>query len=107
MADSKFKPVLQEKVVKEKEKAEKDAALRKEYGIEEGRTVGIKTYKDSTVVGVWKILREIIRFVTTVIILLLAAVGIISLLHPSARIVMQEIWVETFEQLKVFLPFLV
>lgn len=100
--NSKFKPVLQEKVDKDIEIAKKDAALRKEYGIEEGRTIGIKTYKDSTIVGIWKILEEIIRFIVTIVILLLAAIGIVSLLHPEARQVMLAIWMETMEQLKSF-----
>ena len=106
MENSKFKPVLQIKVDKNKENAEKDEALRKEFGIEEGRNVGIKTYKDSTIVGIWKILEDIIRFLATAVILVLAAIGIIALLHPEARAVMLTIEKETVEQLQTFLPFL-
>jgi len=103
MDNLKFKPVLQEKVNKDKENAAKDAALRKEFGISEGRTVGIKTHKDSTIVGFWKILKDIVRFFATIIILLLASIGIISLLHPDSRVVMIEIFNATILQLKTFL----
>lgn len=106
MENSKFRPALQVKVDKDKENAEKDDALRKEFGIEDGRSVGIKTYKDSTIVGIWKILEDIIRFLATIVILALAAVGIIALLHPDARAVMITIEKETIEQLQAFLPFL-
>ena len=44
MEDNKFKSVLQERVNKDKENAKKDAELRKQFGIEDGRTVGIKVH---------------------------------------------------------------
>ena len=65
--NSKFKPVLQERVDRDKENAKKDAELRKEFGIKDGRTVGIKTYKESAITSIWKILCKIVTFIATVI----------------------------------------
>lgn len=106
MAESKFKSVLQDRVNKDKENAAKDAALRKEYGIEDGRTVGIKTHKDSIVVGIWKVLLDIIRLIATILILILASIGVIALMHPDSRAVLLSIKSETFKQLGQFIPFL-
>lgn len=106
MADSKFNAVLQQKVDKEKENARKDAALRKEYGIEDGRSVGVKVVKDSLFVSLWKILSDIIRVIATIIILVFAAIGIIAVLHPDSRAVLLEIEEATVKQLSQFLPFL-
>ena len=106
MADSKFNSVLQQKVDKKKENAAKDAALRKEYGIEEGRTVGIKVKKDGVIVSLWKILLDIVRIIATIAILILATIGIIAILHPDSRAVLLTIKSETFKQLGQFLPFL-
>lgn len=104
--NSKFKSVLQDRVDKNKENAKKDAELRKEFGIEDGRTVGIKTYRESVITSIWKILCKVVAFITTVVIFILAFIGIAALVHPSARVVMLEIWVETMSQLETFLPFL-
>lgn len=104
--NSKFKPVLQERVDRDKENARKDAELRKEFGIKDGRTVGIKTYKESVITSIWKILCKIVTFIATIILFILAFIGIAALIHPDARAVMLDIWVETMSQLEAFLPFL-
>ena len=103
---SKFKPVLQERVDRDKENAKKDAELRKEFGIKDGRTVGIKTYKESAITSIWKILCKIVTFIATIILFVLAFIGVAALIHPDARTVMLDIWVETISQLEAFLPFL-
>lgn len=106
MPELKFKPVLQEKVEKKKELRKKEAELRKEFGIDGDKTVGIRTYKESNVIGLWKILTKIIAFIATVIILILASIGLVAILHPSSRDVMLSIWNETYTQFQTFLPFL-
>ena len=59
--------------------------------------------KESTIFSLWKILMDIIRIIATVIILILAAIGIISLLHPDARVIMLQIFHETINQITSFL----
>ena len=80
----KFKPVLQERVDKDKENAKKDAELRKEFGI----------------------VCRIVTFIATVVIFVLAFIGVAALVHPDSRKIMFDIWVETMSQLEAFLPFL-
>lgn len=106
MAENKFKPVLQEKVNERKELRKKEAELRKEFGIEGDKTVGIRTYKESNVIGIWKILTTIIRFIAIIIILILASIGLVAIIHPSSRDIMMTIWNETYTQLETFIPFL-
>lgn len=103
MDDNLFNPILEDKVEIDKENKKKDDELRKEFGIGDGRSVGIRTYKESTVFSLWKILMDIIRIIATVIILILAAIGIISLLHPDARVIMLQIFHETINQITSFL----
>lgn len=102
----KFKPVLQERVDKDKENAKKDAELRKEFGIEDGRMVGIKAYKENAITSIWKIVCRIVTFIATVVIFVLAFIGVAALVHPDSRKIMFDIWVETMSQLEAFLPFL-
>ena len=45
-------------------------------------------------------------FIATIILFILAFIGIAALIHPDARAVMLDIWVETMSQLEAFLPFL-
>lgn len=101
---SKFKSVLQERIDRDYDRETKEAELRKEYGIEEGRSVGIKLHKDSFVVGMWSILKDVIRSIAAIIFLLLAAVGFISLMLPETRELIIQVGLETIVQIKTFLP---
>jgi len=104
--NKKFNSVLQERVNKDKEIEQKNDELRKEYGIEEGRTVGIKVQKDNAIIGIWKVMKDIIRSISSVIIIALAIVGAISLIHPGTRELLLIIWKDSLEQIKTFAPFL-
>jgi len=106
MENNKFKSVLQEKVNKDRENAKKDEELRKEFGIEAGRTVGIKVHKDNILVSLWNISLDIIRFIMKVVIFGLAAVGAYAIINPSSREVLLIILRESIEQIRVFAPFL-
>jgi hypothetical protein len=80
--------------------------LREEYGIEDGRTVGIKIHKESVFVGIWKVLSEIIQFLLKILLYGLAVVGALAIIHPNSREILIIILKESLEQIKVFAPFL-
>lgn len=104
--NKKFNSVLQDRVNKDKEIEQKNNELRKEFGIEEGRTVGIKVQKDNALIGIWKIIKDIIGSIASVAIIALAIVGAIALIHPSTRELLLIIWKDSLEQIKTFAPFL-
>lgn len=106
MEDNKFKSVLQKRVNQDKENAKKDAELRKQYGIEDGRTVGINIHKENFIATLWRILSEIIRTLIRICIFGLALVGVLSLLHPDLREILLIVLKDSLEQIKVFAPFL-
>lgn len=101
--DNKFYSVLQEKVDKIKEQEKEDTELRKKYGIADGKTVGIHIQKDSIPISIFKILVEIVRFIASFFILILATIGLISIIHPSSREILLQIYRETMNQLMTFL----
>lgn len=104
--NKKFNSVLQDRVNKDKEIEQKNNELRKEFGIEEGRTVGIKVQKDNALIGIWKIIKDIIGSIASVAIIALAIVGAIALIHPGTRELLLIIWKDSLEQIKTFAPFL-
>ncbi|WP_097005325.1 hypothetical protein [Lacrimispora amygdalina] len=106
MENNKFKSVLQERVNKDKEDAKKDAELRKQYGIENGRTVGIKIQKQSIVMAIWKILCDIFRLVLKFLLIGLVLIGFMSVVHPDLREILVIILKNSLEQIKAFAPFL-
>lgn len=106
MEDNKFKSVLQERVNKEKENIKKDAELRKQFGIEDGRTVGIKIHKENVMDTAWRILSDIIQTIFKIVLLGLAMIGVLSILHPDTREILMISLKDCIEQIKVFAPFL-
>lgn len=104
--ENKFNSVLQERVDQDKKIAREEAELRRKYGIEDGRTVGIKVHKDSAVTIFWEIISSIIQNVFNIVLIGLALVGATALIHPDAREVMLIIWKNSLEQIKTFAPFL-
>lgn len=106
MEDNKFKSVLQERVNKDKENAKKDAELRKQFGIEDGRTVGIKVHKENIMGTIWRILSDIIQTILKIVLLCFAMIGVLSILHPDIREILLISLKDCMEQIKVFAPFL-
>lgn len=103
---NKFNPVLQERIDQDKKISREEAELRKKYGIEDGRTVGIKINKESFITVFWKIISSIIRNIFNILLIGLALLGATALIHPDAREVMLIIWKNSLEQIKTFAPFL-
>lgn len=86
-----FNDILQTKVDKDKENLEAEKALKKKFGIDENKTVGIKIEKENILSAIFKIISKIISKLAFLIILTLAFIGLVSILHPDARKIMVEI----------------
>lgn len=100
--DNKFNSVLQLKVDELEEQKKEDNELRKKYGITDGKTVGVNIHKDSILISIFKIFVEIIRFIASLFILILASIGLIALIHPNSRDILFQIYQETINQLITF-----
>lgn len=86
-----FNDILQTKVDKDKENLEAEKALKKKFGIDENKTVGIKIEKENILSTIFKIISTIVSKLAFLIILTLAFIGLVSILHPDARKIMVEI----------------
>lgn len=89
--NTKYKPILQEKVVKERKEAAEQAALRKKYGIKNDKKI-IQIKKEHVLTAIGKITGSLIRKCIAVILIILAFNGLIALLHPDTRLVLQYIY---------------
>lgn len=86
-----FNDILQTKVDKDKENLEAEKALKKKFGIDENKTVGIKIEKENILSAIFKIISTIVSKLAFLIILTLTFIGLVSILHPDARKIMVEI----------------
>lgn len=93
-----FNDILQTKVDKDKENLEAEKALKKKFGIDENKTVGIKIEKENILSAIFKIISKIISKLAFLIILTLAFIGLVSILHPDARKIMVEIFKTTLTE---------
>ena len=93
-----FNDILQTKVDKDKENLEAEKALKKKFGIDENKTVGIKIEKENVLSAIFKIISKIISKLAFLIILTLAFIGLVSILHPDARKIMVEIFKTTLTE---------
>ena len=93
-----FNDILQTKVDKDKENLEAEKALKKKFGIDENKTVGIKIEKENVLSAISKIVGKIISKLAFLIILTLAFIGLVSILHPDARKIMVEIFKTTLTE---------
>ena len=64
-----FNDILQTKVDKDKENLEAEKALKKKFGIDENKTVGIKIEKENVLSAIFKIISKIISKLAFLIIL--------------------------------------
>lgn len=98
-----FNDILQTKVDKDKENLEAEKALKKKFGIDENKTVGIKIEKENVLSAIFKIISKIISKLAFLIILTLAFIGLVSILHPDARKIMVEIFKTTLTDFGFFI----
>lgn len=98
-----FNDILQTKVDKDKENLEAEKALKKKFGIDENKTVGIKIEKENVLSAIFKIISKIISKLAFLIILTLAFIGLVSILHPDARKIMVEIFKTTLAEFGLFI----
>jgi hypothetical protein len=98
-----FNDILQTKVDKDKENLEAEKALKKKFGIDENKTVGIKIEKENILSAIFKIISTIVSKLAFLIILTLAFIGLVSILHPDARKIMVEIFKTTLTEFGFFI----
>lgn len=98
-----FNDILQTKVDKDKENLEAEKALKKKFGIDENKTVGIKIEKENILSAIFKIISKIVSKLAFLIILTLAFIGLVSILHPDARKIMVEIFKTTLTEFGFFI----
>ena len=98
-----FNDILQTKVDKDKENLEAEKALKKKFGIDENKTVGIKIEKENILSAIFKIISKSISKLAFLIILTLAFIGLVSILHPDARKIMIEILKTTLTEFGLFI----
>lgn len=98
-----FNDILQTKVDKDKENLEAEKALKKKFGIDENKTVGIKIEKENILSAIFKIISKIVSKLAFLIILTLAFIGLVSILHPDARKIMVEIFKTTLIEFGFFI----
>lgn len=98
-----FNDILQTKIDKDKENLEAEKALKKKFGIDENKTVGIKIEKENILSAIFKIISKIISKLAFLIILTLAFIGLVSILHPDARKIMVEIFKTTLTEFGLFI----
>ena len=90
-----FNTILQTKVDEDKKQLEKEKLLKKEFGIDENKTVGI-------ISTIFKIINKLISKLAFIIIIIFAFIGLVSVLHPDSKEIMFKILTNTLHELNLF-----
>lgn len=93
---NKFKTGFAAAAREELEKEEEQKRLREKHNISDENTLVVE--KDNTFKFTVRMLGRFIRFIATVSLLVLATVGIISLLYPEVRAELMEVLFGIYEQ---------
>lgn len=99
---TKYKPILQERIVKERKQEEEQKTLRKKYGISDKKTVLIK--KEHLFTAVTKTLGKIFQKCLVVLLIVLAFNGVVALVHPDSRVALTYVYVDALDQLETLCP---
>lgn len=83
--DNEFNLCLQAFVNEDNKKKEEMNRLRNEFGIEDGKTVGVIVKKENTLTSLYKIINNLFRFVFNLIFILFSFVGIFTFLLRPLR----------------------
>lgn len=97
-----FKPILQEQVIKERKEAATQEELRKKYGVKGQRIVQIK--KEHIFTSVARIFWAIIRKTILIMLILLAFNGLVAGIHPDSRKTITYVYGDAFKQLETLFP---
>lgn len=97
-----FNTILQTKVDEDKKQLEKERLLKKEFGIDENKTVGIKIEKENIISTIFKIINKLISKLAFIIIIIFAFIGLVSVLHPDSKEIMFKILTNTLHELNLF-----
>ena len=97
---SKFKKKLVQDIRNEQETAVKQEALRKQHGIQDEHVIIVE--KSNMVKFTVRQITAIIKFVTTALLLTLAAIGLLSLIYPNIRSELLIVLSQYYEYLKLY-----
>lgn len=98
---AKLKNGIMDDILKEKEEQQKQEDLRKKYQVDGKEVVIVE--KNNMVKFFLRVLDGIIRIAATIIILLLAAIGLLTLLYPEIRVELLTVLQEIYRQIKIML----
>ncbi len=98
---AKLKNGIREAALKEKEEQQKQEDLRKKYKVDNKEVMIVE--KNNMIKFFLRVFYGTIRIAATIIILLLAAIGLLSLLYPEIRTEFLVVIKEILSQLKIML----
>lgn len=97
---SKFKKKLVQDIRNEQETAVKQEALRRQHGIQDDHVIIVE--KSNMVKFTVRQITAIIKFVTTALLLTLAAIGLLSLIYPNIRSELLVVLSQYYDYLKLY-----
>ena len=97
---SKFKKKLVQDIRNEQETAVKQEALRRQHGIQDDHVIIVE--KSNMVKFTVRQITAIIKFVTTALLLTLAAIGLLSLIYPNIRSELLIVLSQYYDYLKLY-----
>lgn len=98
---AKLKNGIREAALKEKEEQQKQEGLRKKYKVDDKEVMIVE--KNNMIKFFLHVFYGTIRIAATITILLLAAIGLLTLLYPEIRTEFLIVMKEIFRQLKLML----
>lgn len=97
---SKFKKKLVQDIRNEQETAIRQETLRKQHGIQDEHVIIVE--KSNMVKFTVRQITAIIKFVTTALLLTLAAIGLLSLIYPNIRSELLVVLSQYYDYLKLY-----
>lgn len=97
---SKFKKKLVGDIRQEQETAIQQESLRQQHGIQDENVIVVE--KSNMVKFMIRQLSAIIKFVATTMILVLAAIGLLSIIYPNIRSELLTVLLQYYNSLKLY-----
>ena len=97
---SKFKKKLVGDIRQEQETAIQQESLRQQHGIQDKNVIVVE--KSNMVKFMIRQLSAIIKFVATTMILVLAAIGLLSIIYPNIRSELLTVLLQYYDSLKLY-----
>lgn len=98
---AKLKNGIMDNILKEKEGQQKQEDLRKKYQVDDKEVMIVE--KNNMIKFFIRVIGGVIRIAATIIILLLAAIGLLTLLYPEIRVELVAVLEEIYKQIQMML----